>query len=66
MDLSKELLKNGPEEGQNNRKNGIGNRKSSNYAVSHLTKMAPVHVEFNDLNYSVPTGRKGLQYSSPF
>ena len=28
----------------------------------HLTKMAPVDIEFTDLTYSVPTGRKGMSF----
>lgn len=32
---------------------------SKQATMQHLTKMAPVDIEFSDITYSVPTGRKG-------
>lgn len=47
-------------------KNDITKCKSYNIDVStplgHLMKLEPLDIEFNDLTYSVPMGRKGKRY----
>lgn len=30
--------------------------------LSHFTKMAPIDIEFNDLTYSVPNGRRSESF----
>lgn len=39
---------------------------SKQATMQHLTKMAPVDIEFSDITYSVPTGRKGMLILLPF
>ncbi|KAL7305559.1 hypothetical protein TKK_0002292 [Trichogramma kaykai] len=36
-----------------------GNGEATFTTLAHLTKMTPVNIDFNDVTYSVPTGRKG-------
>jgi hypothetical protein len=36
-----------------------GTNFHGNLALSYIAKMSPVNIEFNDLTYTVPTGRKG-------
>ncbi|KAJ8669379.1 hypothetical protein QAD02_000638 [Eretmocerus hayati] len=35
--------------------------KDSAPVIAHITKMSPINIEFNDLTYTVPTGRKGTK-----